>query len=366
MSDIQITYKVLAPFAFASIKKVVAGRDEIPAMIEKARAACGKAASGDPLAIFYGGAVKDGWLIEAGYPVSKPVEKDDVHTHSLEGAPVLTMLHVGEHKTIRTSVMQMLDHLDTRAWSITGVRYEVYKTVDPVNPGNNVTEMVVLLHKWERLIAASAEKVLGAQASAQIMQGAEAFSQDSTLEECTTWICSAMHRLDALTDDEQVKSRIVSPCAHVFPQARIDHLRSIYEKGEFDDVLREMYTDFFWYGDPVRKGNVLYIKKRPPFDEEGYKKAATPAERRKANCHCKYVRPFLDEVPGKLSPTFCYCGVGWYIRLWEGVLGKPVKIGNLRSMLNGDDECSLTITLPLELAGECHPPMDRRYSDNTL
>ena len=155
---------------------------------------------------------------------------------------------------------------------------------------------------------------------------------------------------------------MVSHCAHVFPQERIEHLRLIYQRGQFDDILREMYTDDFWYEKPVRRGNVLYMRKNP-FNPEGYENAATPAERRRAYCHCPFVHPYLDEIPAKLSPTFCYCGAGWYRRLWEGVLGQPVKIEHVETLLRGNDQCTLTITLPLELKGECSPTTDR---NNTL
>ena len=115
-----------------------------------------------------------------------------------------------------------------------------------------------------------------------------------------------------------------------------------------------MYTDDFWYEKPVRRGNVLYMRKNP-YNPEGYQNGATPAERRKAYCHCPFVHPYLDEIPTQLSPTFCFCGAGWYRRLWEGILGKPVKIEHVETLLRGNDQCTLTITLPLELSGECAP-----------
>jgi len=146
----------------------------------------------------------------------------------------------------------------------------------------------------------------------------------------------------------------VSHCAHVFPQERIDHLRGIYARSGVDGVLHEMYTDDLWYEKPARRGNVLYMRKIP-YDLEAYEKAATPVARRKAYCHCAFVHPYLDEIPTQLSPTFCYCGAGWYRRLWEGILGQPVKIEHVETLLRGNDHCTLTITLPLELAGECLP-----------
>ena len=80
-----------------------------------------------------------------------------------------------------------------------------------------------------------------------------------------------------------------------------------------------------------------------------------PGCQHRAYCHCSFVHPFLDEIPSKLSPTFCYCGAGWYTRLWEGILGEPVKIEHVETLLRGNDQCTLTITLPLELSGECSP-----------
>jgi effector-binding domain-containing protein len=365
MNEDPMRYKMFEPLRIASVKKVIASRDELPAVVEAVTAACGAAACGDAMTIFYGGAVKDGIMVEVGMPVSGNIEAPGVHTRTLAGGPVLTTLHHGPRQGIRDTVRRIVDFLEQRAWGVTGVRYEIYLKTVADRPENDLTETVVPLHQWECLLAQGAQKVMGENVSRQLIEGAQDFSLETSIQQGTQWICSAMQRLDALTGDEQAKCRIVSSCAHVFPQDRIDHLRSIYERGEFDDVLREMYTDFFWYGDPDRVGNVLYIKKRPPFDEEGYRKATSDAERRKANCHCKFVRPFLDQVSGQLSPTFCYCGVGWYIRLWEGVLGKPVKVGNMRSLLHGDGECSLTLTLPIELNGECHPPLKRKYSDDT-
>jgi predicted hydrocarbon binding protein len=47
-----------------------------------------------------------------------------------------------------------------------------------------------------------------------------------------------------------------------------------------------------------------------------------------------------------LSDTHCFCGSGWYDQLWEGILGKPVEIEVLQSILKGDDCCTFAITLP--------------------
>jgi hypothetical protein len=264
------------------------------------------------------------------------------------------MFHYGPHQAIRETVLKVYDYLDKHAWTTSLFRREIYRVLDFTRPEMNVTEVQVILHEWDRLLAADSEKLLGADARQQLMQGIESITPESSFAEYTSWIQKAIARLDALTSDNEKKCLLVSCCAHVFPLERIDHLRTIYEQGAFDDILREMYADDFWYEKPVRRGNVLHMRKNP-FNPEGYASAVSPAERRKAYCHCSFVHPYLDEIPSKLSSTFCYCGTGWYRQLWEGILGQSVKIELVETLLKGNDQCTFTITLPLELAGDCFP-----------
>jgi hypothetical protein len=268
------------------------------------------------------------------------------------------MFHHGTHQTIRETVLKVYNYLGQHAWTTSLFRREIYPVLDSTNPEKNVTEVQVILHEWDRLFAEGAEKILGLKARLRLMEGIESITPASSFDDYTAWIQGAIARMDALTGDNEKKCQVVSNCAHVFPQERIDHLRLIYEQGAFDDILREMYTDDFWYEKPVRRGNVLYMRKNP-FNPEGYANAASPAERRKAFCHCPFVHPYLDEIPAKLSPTFCFCGAGWYRRLWEGILGQPVKIEHVETLLKGNDQCTLTITLPLELAGVCLPETEK-------
>ena len=354
MAENPLVYKKLEPVRIAAIKKRIDSREEIPGLLDELRLACGEAIAGEAMVIFHGGAVKEGFLVEAAFPVKHPVETGEVHTRTLEAARALTMLHYGAHQNMRETVLKVYDYLEQHAWTTSLLRREIYRVLDAGEAEKNVTEVQLILHEWERLFGEGAEEVLGKEARRELMQGAERIAPETTFEEYTSWIQGAIERLDALTDDSEAKCRVVSHCAHVFPQERIEQLQAIYEQGEFDDILREMYRDEFWYEKPRRKGNVLFMRKNP-YDPEGYEKAATPAERRRAYCHCSFVHPYLDEIPARLSPTFCYCGAGWYRRLWEGILGKPVRIEHVETLLKGNDQCTLTITLPLALEGECEP-----------
>ena len=338
----------------ACIKAVVEKRADIFPLFDPLRQACGDAICGPPMAIMHFGAVKDGFLVEVAYPVSRPVESGQVYTLQLEQARAWTMLHRGSHETIRETTTELITYVRTRAGTLARQR-DVYHVLDLDDPEQNLTEVQLVKHEWDRLLAESVEANLGGQARQLVMDGIEQISPESSQEAYAEWVRGAMDALDSLTGDPESKYQVLSCCAHVFPAERIAHLRAIYQqRRDIDDVLREMYQDPAWYEDPARKGNVLHMRK-VPFDPEGYKKGATEVERRRAYCHCAFVRPYLDQVPSRMSPTFCWCGSGWYRRLWEGILDEPVKIEHVETLLQGNDGCTLTITLPLALRGEMRP-----------
>jgi hypothetical protein len=362
MTETSIFYKRLEPLRIATLKAVITSRDELPPLFNRLQLVCGSFINGKPMAIFHGGAVQEGSLVEAAVPVQYPVESGDIHSRWLEAAPSLTAFHYGTYQTIRETILRLYEYQRKRPWSSSLIRREIYTVLDLNDPDKNVTEVQFLLHEWDRLLAQGVEKSLGAFVSKKVMQGIEAITSESSFDQYTAWIQQAIDRLDAATGDESIKCKAVSTCAHVFPQERIDHLRKIFQSGDIDDVLREMYRDDFWYEKPVRKGNVIHMRKNP-YDPEAYAQAKTSSDRRRAYCHCPFVHPYLDgayqagegQRPAALSPTFCYCGAGWYRRLWEGIIAKPVKIDYVATLLRGNHQCIFQIILPLEFSGEYAP-----------
>jgi effector-binding domain-containing protein len=359
MSVASVVHKEIESMLIACFKTVIEKRADALPLFEPLREACGDAICGPPMVIFHYGAVPSGFLIEAAFPVRQRVDTGQVYSRRLEEARATTLIHQGPHETMRETILQLYEYARTHAGTAAGQR-EIYLTLDLDQPEQNVTEIQLVRHEWDHLLAEGVESTLGAEARAQIMAGIEEVTPESPLEAYTEWIREAMDRLDALTDDPVQKYQALSCCAHVFPAERIGELRVLYERRrEVDDVLRAMYKDPAWYEDPVRKENVIYMRK-VPYDPEGYENGTTAAERRKAYCHCGFVRPYLDDIPSALSPTFCWCGSGWYKRLWEGILGQPIQIDHVETLLKGNDQCTLTITLPLELDGEMSPALANR------
>jgi hypothetical protein len=183
----------------------------------------------------------------------------------------------------------------------------------------------------------------------KIMEACETVGLDSTSLERAEWAGRAMERLDAMVKDEGARRDIMMGCAHVFPQERIDRVRAEYEKHhDLDRLLEYMAADrsvggYSYFGIQRREGNVVYEKKLPQ-NPSAYKEAADETEKRFHSCCCPIVKEAIRSGIA-LSPTFCYCGGGWFRRLWEGVTGRPVRIELVKSFLSGDDACEFAVHL---------------------
>jgi effector-binding domain-containing protein len=304
-------------------------------------AACGDLICGPAMALYDYGAYTNGMHIEVCFPITEEVETDEITSRTLEGAEVLSLKHHGPYETVKDAYRRLFGYF--REHRITGTAYcrEVFLDYYPEDEEKNVTEIQAVLHKWSDRFSHHVERVLGSQVKKAVMKDADfLFTLESTSNERSRWIKQAMERLDPLATEDQ-RYEILSRCAHEFSEKRIDRMRAIYEQKGIDGVLEAMHEDPLWYENPVREGNILYVGKIP-YNKEGHEKATTESEKRAHYCHCTLVRNHFDEI----SPTFCYCGAGWYRQQWEGILGKPVTIEILNSLLKGDDFCRFAIHLP--------------------
>lgn len=51
------------------------------------------------------------------------------------------------------------------------------------------------------------------------------------------------------------------------------------------------------------------------------------------------------QKPGQISPTFCLCSVGYVKEMHERILGRPVEVELVGSVLKGDKRCRFRITV---------------------
>jgi hypothetical protein len=183
------------------------------------------------------------------------------------------------------------------------------------------------------------------------MAGSDAILEETEISERMTWVKEAMERLDDAVSDPETRCRIVSGCAHRFPKVLTDEMRQTYqEAGSIDELLASMRRDRPKDGlpgpdYPKRVGNTIYEAKLPR-DPQGYKNAENDLERRISYCFCPTLKVAM-RAGETISPTFCNCGgAGWFLQKWEGILGKPVEVELIRSVLKGDDLCEVAVHLP--------------------
>jgi len=336
----EIAHKILDEILVLSTRLVIQDREEVHPVLDGIGRESEGSVIGPPFAVFYWDTGVEGVEVEVGFPVSRPVETAVATTRNLEEVEAYTLMHVGPYEELRQSYGRLYTQLYARGIPASLVSREIFFKHNARNPESNVTEVQVLIHDWDRRLARAVDEVLGVDARMHVMMGSEMLGPNSSKEERTCWVRMAVERLDGLADDEQ-KYDILSRCAHVFPKERIQKLGSIYERtGELKDVLEEMEKDPEWYESPVIEGDNIRIKK-VPCDRKGYEAATSPEDKRNAYCHCPMVRGLFEDTP----PSFCYCGGGWYRRLWEGILGRPVRVRISKALTKGDDCCEFTIDI---------------------
>jgi effector-binding domain-containing protein len=334
-------FKELEDALFAHIRRTIASRDELLPIIEELRARLGERVAGPPMAIIHWGGSIEGLDTEVGFPVNSPVEDGDIGTRLLDGGGAAVLTHRGPLEEVRDTYVAGFGPLRSRGLVLASPTREILIAMDPDSPEGIEIELQIPLHDWTGLLAMGIEEVLGPEARDQVMEGVEGLTPDMTIEDRFQWVKAALETLDEIANDEE-RYWTVSRCADFFPASRVEEMRLVYEENhDVDDVLEAFKADTAWYSTPYRKGNVIYHTK-VPWDREGWESAITREERRRSYCHCALIRDRLDETP----PTYCYCGTGWSRQLWEGILGKPVRVEILKSLPRGDDECQFKISLP--------------------
>lgn len=293
--------------------------------------------------IDYGVYSKGGKDIDLCFILKDQKTLNSKRTKFLESIEVLSITHQGSIDTLNLTFQQISNYLQEHLVSGTSWVRLLFHKYDDKNPEENEIEIQYQLHKWDDKLEKNLDRVLGKKIRNEVMKERDVlFNIEATKDQRIQWLKSMLNRLDIIANDEE-KYEIISCCAHEFSKKRIAHMKRIYEKNkDIDEILKEMRKDYDWYENPVRESNIIYVSKIPVNPEE-YEKAETLEDKKKYYCHCRFINTSLEEG---ISSTFCNCGTGWYRQIWEGILGKPVRIKILKSLLKGDDFCRVAIYLP--------------------
>jgi len=207
----------------------------------------------------------------------------------------------------------------------------------------------------------------GGDARQVVMQGSEALSSRSSREEVIAWSRAAMNRLQE-TVDSQKAQEIMAGCACRYPTGALQEIREVYlANGSVDAALGELQKRFEtllrdtlglsddlvdrvvsqgWGSAGVRQGDTIVATKIPKGGNlVAYLQEDDPGKRRQCYCHCPRIRDVLS-TSETIPPIYCYCGAGFYKGIWEEILQQPVKVEVLKSVLAGDEVCTIAVHLP--------------------
>jgi len=222
---------------------------------------------------------------------------------------------------------------------------------------------------WLAKLARRLDEVAGEEIRQGVMQGSEHLSSASSRQEVIDWTRDAMARLDRMLSDED-RQAVLLGCACQYPKSGLQPMRAKYAEtgdvGVVHRMLQEQFESFLrntleleeavvaeivrrgWGAAGVLQDGTIIATKIPKSDNLlQYLREEDPVKKRQHYCHCPRIRAVLM-TRATISPTYCYCGAGFYKGIWEEILQKPVRLELLKSVLAGDDVCAFAIHLPTE------------------
>ena len=220
---------------------------------------------------------------------------------------------------------------------------------------------------WQDKLKTGLDQYLESKEQDRILAGSELLTMESPTKDKVVWTCEMIGRMGEFTSEEAIQD-IFESCHCAYPSEDLLDVKMTYRLfGDIDtalSMLQEKFEAFLrevigleekfmqkiiagdWGLAGVRKGDRIIATKIP---KSGYLvdyfESVDPVEKRKLYCHCPRVRDDVGEEP-QLPLVYCYCGAGFYKEIWETILGEPVRVEVLESVMNGGNVCKIAVHLP--------------------
>ena len=289
--------------------------------------------------------------VELRIPLRESFALNDAELREQPEIDLLVLQHTGPVSELGSTYGKVFGEADRRGLISDEYLLESYPR--GFDAENGPVDVCFVIHDWQKLFHASAARVLGEEASAELLSGLPPVNHQSLPAERFRYTCELLTRLAGVADEEQ-QYEIVSRCSHVFPAGQLKKLRAAFlsalsrggtKEAAVDAVIAFMEEDAGWSEVPVREGCVILSRKRPR-DPKAWEAAKTDAERRRAYCFCPLIQDHLEE---QTPENFCHCGAGWFRQQWEAVLDIPLRVRTLKTVRAGDEECQFAVDLPEEV-----------------
>jgi hypothetical protein len=168
--------------------------------------------------------------------------------------------------------------------------------------------------RFEQSVIAS----LGRPLPETLTEGCAAYATAKTPPARACAVRDLMMALEAEAGTE-VGRTIMQRCACIGPGVIDKALALQQEAGDLEDLLARLNAVHIGGGHLRLEGDVIHAA----YD----------------HCYCSSVNQTTVPVPA----TYCACSCGWYGRLFEALLGQPVEVELLSSMIQGDAQCGFAI-----------------------
>jgi hypothetical protein len=194
------------------------------------------------------------------------------------------------------------------------------------------------------------------------------------------FMCELMERLSSRVDGATAKS-VLQARLHYVPDEAFAEARERYLAApDIDWFLADehrRYVDFLaglrdsgalYFTQPITDAVLDYVRETPscvpggvreggdvrvtkiPYQADAWLCETDPIRKRYLRCHCMWARESILQPGAAVPARFCECSAGFEKQYWDVVLGEPVRVDVVKSVLAGDDVCEFAIHLPEDVA----------------
>jgi len=223
-------------------------------------------------------------------------------------------------------------------------------------------------YRWQNKLSQAVAERVGDDARDIVLAGGPEINDTSTSQERLVWTYQVLECLEDCADLE-TRHEILTQCACHYPVEDLLQVKMTYrvyrDINQVLDMLQGIFEFFLstlgleealiktiinqgWGLAGLREGNTIIATKIPKSGYlQDYFQEEDPNEKRRLYCHCPRVRDGVGGDP-TLPMAYCYCGAGFYQGIWEEILGEPVRVEMLESVMQGDEVCKIAIHLPMK------------------
>lgn len=164
---------------------------------------------------------------------------------------------------------------------------------------------------------------VGPRLREEIMQGCDEVAASASQPKQARWMKAVMDRMDALVD-EPTRTRVMEQCGwRCAWKGRAEKIRAIRARSRSMDGFYAGLENLFSPGVATeREGNTIFLS----YPE----------------CYCGMVKAAREPV----SVTYCHCGRGYFLAMFETALGRPVAVDLLQSVITGAAACRFAVHIP--------------------